>query len=179
MTTVAERSYEPLLEEHFARLAEIVSMAHADLREIRPDLSGQLAAACLAQGAAGHVLDPSVGVKDLDLWLFYVGGPGARRAPDRRLKTYDFGPSSLGRHPADQGYQGRRVDVMCRTVSVAVTTEPVEVVLTWLGSETTSARQLRARPVVLVWPRAGRSRAIWPGERRRTQATTLGSDADG
>lgn len=164
--TVAERSYAPLSEVHYARLAEIVSMAHADLRKIRPDLSGQLAAACLAQGAAGHVLDPSIGVKDVDLWLFYVGGPGARRAPARRLKTYDFGRSSLGRHPADVGYQGRRVDVMCRTASVAVGTEPAQVVLTWLGSGTTSARQLRARPVVLVWPRADRGRVVWSGERR-------------
>ncbi len=79
--TVSERSYAPLSADHFARLAGIVSIAHADLREIRPDLSGQLAAACLAQGAAGHVLDHLVGVKDLDLWLFYVGTPRADELP--------------------------------------------------------------------------------------------------
>lgn len=163
--TVSERSYAPLSADHYARLAAIVSIAHADLREIRPDLSGQLAAACLAQGAAGHVLDHSVGVKDLDLWLFYVGTPEGRPAPARRRKAYDFGPSSLGRHPADEGYQGRRVDVMCRTSPAAAGTEGAEAALAWLRSGTASARQLRSRPLVLVWPRADRGRVIWSGER--------------
>ncbi len=98
--TVSERSYAPLSADHYARLAEIVSIAHADLQEIRPDLSGQLAA-CLAQGAAGNVLDHSVGVKDLDLWRSKSAPPEGRRAPARRRKTYDFGPSSLGRPRVD------------------------------------------------------------------------------
>ncbi len=37
--TVSEPSYAPLSADHYARLAAIVSIAHADLREIRPDLS--------------------------------------------------------------------------------------------------------------------------------------------
>ncbi len=158
--TVAERSYEPMAEEHFARLAQIASLAHGDLRRVRPDLAGQLAAACLAQGAAAHVVDASVGIKDLDLWLFYFAAPGVRPAPARRRQTYDFGPSALGRHPADAGYDGRRVDVMCRTSPAAAGADPAEVVRAWLGSGTTSARLLRTRPVLLMWPRAHRGRIV-------------------
>ncbi len=91
---VEERSQAPLTAEHLARLGRLVSNAHEQLKARRPDLAGTLVAGVLAQGAAAHYLHPDagVGVKDLDLWLFYAQRDGVRKVQERgRALVLDFG----------------------------------------------------------------------------------------
>lgn len=165
---VEERSQAPLTAEHLARLGRLVSTAHEQLKARRPDLAGTLVAGVLAQGAAAHYLHPDagVGVKDLDLWLFYAQRDGVRKVQERgRALVLDFGPSALGRHPEDPPeYGGRRVDVLTRTIAAPPGTDPADAVRAWLNRKADSPRRLRQTPVVLLWPRARCGELVWPGE---------------
>lgn len=160
---VAERSQAPLTTTHLRRLADIAVTANTDLCTIRPDLRGRLLAACLAQGAAAHLVYGSGGVKDLDIWLFYGQAQQGRPAPYRRNVAYDFGPSTLGRHPADDParFAGRRVDVLCRTSPVRHDADPADAVRTWLAKPGISAQWLRKKPLVLLWPEPHLGVVVW------------------
>ena len=164
-----ERPFGVVTDDHLARLAKSASRAHAELKERRPELAGTLVAGVLAQGAAAHRVDPSlgVGVKDLDVWLFYARREGVGKVQERgRARVYDFGPSSLGVHPDDAvtGYQGRRVDVMTRTIDYEEGQDPADAVRAWSHRPAKSPRALRERPVVLLWPRSRQVESLWPGE---------------
>jgi hypothetical protein len=184
----SERSYHELTLAHLQRLARFVSMAHTEMGQRRADLKGQLMGACLAQGAAAHFVDRSTGVKDFDLWLFYRQEFLQRHVQVRgRCIVYDFGPSPFGRHPDDPlRFRGRRVDVMCRELPRQAPGEPAEAVLAWLNGSTESARQLRQRPIVMVWPRQQLGHVIWnptthpapPSTSRNTVGPKARKDAD-
>ena len=164
---VEERSLAPIEDEHLARLAKLVSRAHQELKDRRPELAGTLVAGVLAQGAAAHRVDPAAGngVKDLDVWLFYARRDGVRKVQERgRALVYDFGRSSLGRHPDDEGFEGRRVDILTRTIDARPGADPADAVRAWLARSATSPRLLRQRPVVLLWPAARGGEVIWAGE---------------
>jgi hypothetical protein len=172
-----ERSYQRLKLEDLRRLAGFVSRAHADLSGRRADLKGQLVAGCLGQGAALHFVDRANGVKDFDLWLFYRPEHLQHHVRTRgRCEVYDFGPSPFGRHPADDPEQflGRRVDVLCRELAPLAPEDPEAAVLAWLNGPAESARRLRERPLVMLWPRQHLGRVIWdptgPRLRRHTAA---------
>ena len=166
MTDLA-RSQEAVTDEHLRRLGKLAARAHAELKAARPELAGTLLAGVLAQGAAAHRVDPDagIGVKDFDLWLFYRKREGVRRVRERgRAKVYDFGPSSLGRHPDDPvEFRGRRVDVMTRTVDAPRGADPADIVRSWLARGAASPNLLRQRPVILVWPRSRAGEVVWGG----------------
>jgi len=149
------RSFAPLTRQDLERLHKRVGEANKLFTARRPDLKGKIVAGCLAQGAAAHFIDGVTGIKDIDLWLFYDGRALDKSMPNRTIHTLDFGPSVHGRHPDDDPahFTGRRIDAMARAVTSHVE-EPEEAVRTWLATNTKSARLLRARPVILVWPKA-------------------------
>jgi hypothetical protein len=161
-----ERSQAPLTDDHLAHLATFVTRAHQEMTERRPELGDTLVAGVLAQGAAAHRLDPSagVGVKDLDVWLFYARRDGVRPVNPRALAAvYDFGASALGRHPEDPArFAGRRVDVLTRTID-ADGMDPADAVRTWLAGRNPSPQRLRERPVILLWPVARCCEVVWAG----------------
>lgn len=164
-----ERTQTPLTDAHLAHLATFVTRAHGEMTERRPELGDTLVAGALAQGAAAHRLDPTagVGVKDLDVWLFYARREGVRPVNPRSLAAvYDFGPSTLGRHPEDPAeFTGRRVDVLTRTID-ADDVDAAEAVRRWLGSKNPSPQRLRERPVILLWPEGRCGEVVWAGPPR-------------
>lgn len=98
------------------------------------------------------------------MWLFYSRTPENRPAPARRTARYDFGPSGLGRCPADASkFSGRRVDVLCRTAPVDAGCSPTEAILAWLQRPSASARFLREKPIVLLHPAALIGKVVWQG----------------
>lgn len=148
------RSFAPLTRQDLERLHKKVGEANKLFTAHRSDLKGMLIAGCLGQGAAAHFIDGTTGVKDIDLWLFYDGRALIKGMPNRTIHTLDFGPSVHGRHPDDDPtrFTGRRIDAMARSVALHVE-DPEAAVRAWLARGTTSARLLRARPVILVWPK--------------------------
>lgn len=98
---LTERSYAPLTAEHLSRLAGIAQADHELFTAGHPEYANRRVAVTLAQGAACHYLDGCTGVKDLDVWSFYVKLPRQKWLADSRNRHVDFGPSDLGRQHYD------------------------------------------------------------------------------
>jgi len=124
---------------------------------------GRCALICLCQGAAQHFVHGDRGIQDFDVWAFFRSD-ASRPFPYRRRGKRDFGLSRFGRNPDDgPGFQGRRVDVIGRSIEIADDESPVAAVQRYLREgKTESARRLAERPVVALWPDAFLGRIIWP-----------------
>lgn len=150
-----ERSFAPLTDDDLARLSEIaldVLRNKAFRTPVGRGYKDRLILLALCQGGAQHYVDRVTGVKDLDVWAFFRAGAD-RPFPWRARWNADFGPSRLGRHPADEGYLGRRVDVMGRSLP-ACGTRDVDAVRAWLHGRSKSARLLVKRPMIALFPDA-------------------------
>jgi hypothetical protein len=195
-----ERSRARLTDEHLRRLAELAEEDHAFFTRPggRPEYESRRLAVALAQGAALHYLDGRTGVKDLDVWTFYAAIPGKRFPADRRLRTVDFGPSSLGRGTYDihavrsdqralwrrlSAYAGRKVDLCMRALPVqadAPINSVISVLQEWLarGAKSTAAHppsesHLAQKAVVLLYPDSHRGNVVWPPRRNQHQPDAL------
>ena len=115
----------------------------------------------LCQGGAEHFVRQRRGVNDFDVWAFFSEHP-ARPFPYRRRGDKDFGPSHFGRHPNDIGFQGRRVDIIGRSIRRSRDQSPHDSVLEWLrGGRTHGARLISQRPVICIFPESERGKVIW------------------
>lgn len=160
------RSLESIDKNDLRRLAELAAEVEASLFERKPAGAGRYAGQlcrALCQGAALHYVDARNGVKDFDVWSFYAergNGP----FPYRWRGTADYGPSKFGRSPGDPpSYTGRRVDFLGRSLRTSLDAEPVSAVRNYLAARnTTSAKELAAKVVVLIYPRELLGQVIWP-----------------
>jgi hypothetical protein len=163
----AARSFETIDRDDLLRLAPIVearlAVAIEGIRERQ--FYNDLLALCLCQGAADHFVDPAAsrGVHDFDVWAFYRRPPGVKSLWNRKPFVADFGPSKFRRCPLDpEKYLGRRVDVLWR--NIAVEDDPIDAVRAYFETpRTASARALRRKSVVLVWPTARLGEILWRG----------------
>ncbi len=130
--------------------------------------SGRLLCRVVCQGAALHYVDHTNGVKDFDLWSFYAERADGPSQPDGEGAA-DFGRSKFGRFPGDPVrycYQGRRVDLMGRSLPVSLAADLASVVRSYLSAaQTTSARALAAKAAVLIIPSDRAGEIIWPDRR--------------
>lgn len=119
---MTERSFELFQADDLRRLSEIALEDLGALFEKRPETGrlyqDRLLMLCLCQGGAEHFVRREYGVKDLDIWAFFAEHP-SRPFPYRRRGVRDFGPSKFGRHPNDGSLQGRRVDIIGRSIPCA------------------------------------------------------------
>ena len=78
--------------------------------------------------------------------------------------TRDFGPSKFGRYSGDPPrYTGRRVDLLGRSLRVAPSADPAEVIRRYLTDRRTrSTKELAAKAVVLIYPENRVGEIIWP-----------------
>jgi hypothetical protein len=177
VTLVSERSYEELERDDLHHMAEVVLADLRDLYDRRPKTGSlyadRLLALCLCQGGAEHFVRRGQGIKDFDVWAFFHRHP-SQDFPYRRRGTADFGPSKFGRHP-DDGYAGRRVDVMGRSIDVEDGENEIESIRRYLREQpSSSAQHLARRPVIMIHPEAHLGDIIWDpakesasGKRRR------------
>lgn len=101
-------------------------------------------------------------MRNFDVWRFFVRHPRGPYPP-RRHATADFGRSKFGRPKADFEYEGRRVDLLGRSLDVRPSADPVEAVLLYLlTARTKSARELKKKSVVLLDPPDLLGAIIWP-----------------
>ncbi len=158
----SERSFAPLTDDDLARLSEIALDALRNKAFRTPagrPYKDRLILLALCQGGAQHYADGVTGVKDLDVWAFLCAGAD-RPFPWRARWNADFGPSRLGRHPADEGYLGRRVDLMGRSIP-ARDTRDEDAIRAWLHGRSRSARFLVKRPVIALFPDAIFGKLLW------------------
>ena len=162
-----ERSGAPILRE------DLVALLAGSWKRVREhfvegpgakwathyDINKPLAVA-LCQGAAMHYHDKVNGVKDFDVWFLYPFN--VRHLPYRTIRHWDYKNSNFGRHPDFKGYEGRKVDVIVRSVKNYDESDPKRSFLRFLQSEgTESARLLGKKAVVLLEPPQRVGEVIW------------------
>lgn len=166
METRSGRSLARIDRNDLLRLAELAAEVEAGLFARNPQGAGRytdrLVCRALCQGAALHYLDASNGVKDFDVWSFYVqraDGP----FPYRWRGTADYGPSKFGRYPGDPpSFTGRRVDFLGRSLKVPFGAEPATILRDYLSAaRTASAKALAAKAVVLINPEQLVGKVVW------------------
>ena len=167
METRSGRSLARIDRNDLLRLAELAAEVEAGLFARNPQGAGRytdrLVCRALCQGAALHYLDARNGVKDFDVWSFYV-----QRAdlpfPYRWRGTADYGPSKFGRYPGDPpSYTGRRVDFLGRSLPAPVGADPAAVLRDYLSAaRTASAKALAAKAVILLTPEHRGGERVWP-----------------
>jgi hypothetical protein len=167
-TRQIERSMARFARSDLRRLAEIAARDRAEFFQRHPRwrrlYAKRVIAVALCQGAALHYVDGKNGVKDFDVWTFYAAHAEAP-FPGRRRGKVDYGASKFGRHPADRHLLGRRVDLLGRSLPIALGSDPVEALRDYLNAGSTrSARALAAKAVVLLDPSNLRGRVVWPEE---------------
>ena len=109
-----------------------------------------------------HFVNGTNGVKDLDVYTFYSADPGVGY-PYRRRGVADFGESDLGCHPADEGFRGRRVDMLGRSLAVPLSADPVASIRGYLSAGmTATAKELAKKAVVVIDSGELFGHVIWP-----------------
>ena len=168
----AARAFETIEPADLARLAAIAQAridAAFDSNPVRRARYARgLLGVCLCQGAADHFVDraASAGVHDFDIWAFFRRPPDGGSLWNRKPFTADFGPSKFGRSPLDaKKYRGRRIDVLWRDIAVGVEEDAITAIRRYFAAPpTASARALRRKSVVLVWPATRAGEIVWRPE---------------
>ncbi|AYG60279.1 hypothetical protein QD460_17835 [Rhizobium jaguaris] len=157
---VATRSFEPITNDDLPRFGDVAwkrllqVFEHAPVASLYKD---RLLLLALAQGGALHYENGKNGLKDIDVWAFFAAGP-EKPFPARARWTADYGPSKFGRDPDDHGFNGRRMDILGRSVQVMPGDRPEDSVRRWLNGRTASAIELRKKPMVIISPVANLGR---------------------
>lgn len=164
-----DRSCETITDEDLKRLAAIAAKDRASFFSQYPRYKdAKLLCVALCQGAALHYVNGENGVKDFDVWTFYERTQQTPDFPTRRLTQYDFGESKFGKHPDDENYLGRRVDVIGRSIDVKAGSPVGALQEYFTARKNKSARCLAEKAVVLLEPTPLRGTVVWPlrqGER--------------
>lgn len=110
---ITKGDLKELLEGSFKRLKEYFVNRNG-IKWLKYYNIEQPLVAALCQGAALHYCDKSNGIKDFDVWFFYPFNQ--LHLPYRTIWTWDYNNQKFGRHPSFQGYKGRKVDVIVRSI---------------------------------------------------------------
>lgn len=159
-----ERSLAPILLEDLKVFASFALTDRADFFS-RHQREEKFLLSALCQGAAKHYVDGINGVKDVDIWSFFEKSPDIINFPVRRRVARDLGESKFGVHPDDKeaGFQGRRIDLLGRSIDVALGEKPVDALQRYLQeAKTSTAWYLSQKPVVIIDPPELIGQIIWP-----------------
>jgi hypothetical protein len=115
----------------------------------------------LCQGAAMHYFDKTNGIKDFDIWFFYQYNH--KHLPYRGVfLNWDYQNSKFGRHPDFDKYDGRKVDILIRSIKYFVNDNPIETIYKYFENERTKTSiMLSKKAVVLLEPDRYFGKVIW------------------
>lgn len=163
MTTV---SYERITRNDLRRLARIANEECEDFFSRRSDwklLYGRrFLAAALYGREASHFCNGSSGIEQFNLCLFF-GAHAEAPFPHRWASNRDFGQSKFGHSESHPQYDGRRVQVIGRSVPHRSGNDVLVTLESYVrGGRTPVARQLREQAVVLISPERFLGHVLWP-----------------
>jgi len=154
-----ERLHASLAIEDLGRLRELALEEHEDFFKRNPRYQAAyhdaLIGVCLCQGAASHFLNQSVGVKDFDVWHFYLEDE-KQRFPHRAKKR------------SPQEHQGKPVDFMKRTIPQrdygTYGGQAGQVIMAYLQREDTLTKKLLLeKAIVGLFPEEIFGEVLWKG----------------
>ena len=156
----AERIYDPLTRNDLDQLKELALREHEEFFERNPHLKfayhGSLIGVCLCQGAASHYLNPKVGIKDFDIWHFYLENESTA-FPYRAHKRIE------------NGYKDRPIDFLKRAIPKHICefypNEPEQIILRYLlDRNTPTKRLLLEKAIIGLFPNKIFDKVIWEGK---------------
>jgi hypothetical protein len=123
----SNRLYFPLKTSDLEQLKNIARTEHKDFFLRNPHLNDayykSLIAICLCQGAAWHYLDPTIGIKDFDIWHFYL---------DNKVTAFPY----RAHKRIENGYKARPIDFLKRSIRDSICNSypgsPDKIVLNYL-----------------------------------------------
>jgi hypothetical protein len=166
----SNRSFEKIEIADLERLRDLALGYLDDLFTRKPDgsgrLRGHLMLLCLVQGGARHFVYRDRGVRDFDVLGLFRSIPDIKYNP-QHMKSLDFGPSKFGSDPDEPWLQGRKVDIVGRSIEFRCADTSVLALRRYLEQgKTQSARLWAQRPVVGLWPKEHLGRVLWDSEHR-------------
>ena len=160
MSMEIERSREPITKSDLKELYEYFLDGNGRKWLKLYDIEQPLAVA-LCQGAAMHFHDKTNGVKDFDVWFFYPFNE--EPLPNRGVYwNWDYENPKFGNHPSIEGYTGRKVDVLVRSIRKYTANDPVKTIHQYLQHENTpSSKWLAKKAVVMLSPESLLGGVVW------------------
>lgn len=112
---------------------------------------------CLYQGAASHYIDPSIGIKDFDIWHFY-------------LKEGNFKFPERGSHKHIKcGYIGIDIDYLKRGILKYLVERnrgnPKKIIIEYMLEKNTKTKRLLLKKAIIgLYPSKIFNKILWIGE---------------
>jgi hypothetical protein len=156
ITVVGERLMTPLNRNDLELLREMALEEHQRFFERNPHLKntyyGSLIGICLCQGAASHYLNPTVGIKDFDIWHFYKQNADVN-FPYRAHKRIE------------SGYKNKPIDFLKRAVPRNIfdfgPNQPEWIIMKYLSERKSP---LLKKAIIGLYPDVLFGRTLWRGE---------------
>ena len=153
------RTYDLLTIDDFRVLKELAIKEHEAFfrrnKHLREAYGNNLVAICLCQGAASHYLNPTVGVKDIDIWLFYKDCPGVNFPARSRKRD-------------DNAYMGKPIDWLRRAIPAemveASDNEAGLAMRAYIEKRNINKWQLLKKAIIGLYPEQILGEIIWKGE---------------
>jgi len=155
-----ERLYDSLSINDLKKLRELALEEHKSFFKRNPHLHkafyNSLIGICLCQGAASHYLDPTVGIKDFDIWHFYLESKKSR-FPYRAHKKIK------------NGYKGKSIDFLKRVIPKRIydlsPKSPEKIIMNYLLEKNTKTKKLLLKKAIIgLYPDEIFSKVLWKGE---------------
>lgn len=152
-----DRIYTKLGRNDLKALQKLALEEHEDFfkrnKHLKDAYYDSLVGIALCQGAASHYINPSVGIKDFDIWLFYVENENIR-FPYRAHKSIE------------NGYKSRGIDYLKRAIkkelfdSCSNTAE--ECIMEYLFERNTKTKELLLKKAIVgLFPEEIFGKVIW------------------
>jgi len=158
-----ERLYDPLSINDLERLRELALEEQQNFFERNPHLRkpfyNSLIGICLCQGAASHYLNPTVGIKDFDVWHFYL-----------EVEKLNFPCRAHKR--IENGYKGKPIDFLKRGIPKYICNltpnSPEQIIMNYLFERNTKTKILLLKKAIIgLYPNEIFNKVLWKGGNKK------------
>jgi len=155
-----ERLYDPLTINDLKKLKDLGFKEHEEFFKRNPHLKeayyNSLIGIVLCQGAASHYINPNVGIKDFDIWHFYVEDENIN-FPYRAHKIIE------------NGHKGMPIDFLKRAIPKRIyqlyPNDPIKIIMEYLFERNTKTKNfLLKKAIIGLFPDNIFGKVLWEGE---------------
>lgn len=155
-----KRIYTKLNKNDLKQLKNIAINEHENFFKRNPHLKiayyNSLIGICLCQGAASHYLNSSVGIKDFDIWHFYIEN-----------KNFKF--PYRARKKIENAYLGRHIDFLKREISKDICDHFLndigKIIMKYLFERNTKTKTfLLKKAIIGLFPNEIFGKVLWRGK---------------
>jgi hypothetical protein len=155
-----ERIYDIITNDDLRQLSELSLKEHEEFfkrnRRLKGAYFNSLIGVCLCQGAASHYINPNIGIKDFDIWFFYVEN-----------KSIDFPYRAI--RTIKKGYKNKPIDFLRRAIPKGIydlfPDDPEKIIMKYLlEKNTTTKKFLIKKAIIGLFPKKIYGKVLNKGE---------------